>query len=377
MIGELLMDNATTVSPVDNSSTTTAISTSTEPYHPIDSPHFCKWILYTDVGSSNVRLWDFAIFLPNLVFFVFLLSQSKQAKEKLRLSTSPNFVAFYGLVIVNITMSIFRCIVSMSLPMSAAGATVDKIFWVFVRFFHLSTEISVLVFGLAFGHLDSRSAIRRVLLVTSLISLAYSGAQGTLELVAPDERYYVNENLSLYSHGGLPFWCVTCLVFALVYFACTFLPHSPLRRRIPLPSKRSFYYYTFTLGMLNLVQAIGSLMFYTDSVEGLCIIDLTTYLYFSFFTPLIYWTFLASFFNPRASVVLFSYKSQMDEGLEEQLEGFEGATSLSGSNSTVPQLAFSSLNPTKAGTSYQRDNLSQDDSGLIASSSFTPRSMPS
>lgn len=68
--------------------------------------------------------------------------------------------------------------------------------------FHLSFHL-----GLAFGHLDSRTSIRRVLVVTCMLALAYSLCQGTLELIAPDERYYVVKNqLRLYSHGGTIFW---------------------------------------------------------------------------------------------------------------------------------------------------------------------------
>ncbi|KAH8032479.1 hypothetical protein HPB51_025932 [Rhipicephalus microplus] len=67
--------------------------------------------------------------------------------------------------------------------------------WVVVRFFLLSTEMSVLIFGLAFGrcmpshalaapltvfhvgHLDSRTSIQRVLMVTSFVAELYSGTQ--------------------------------------------------------------------------------------------------------------------------------------------------------------------------------------------------------
>ena len=73
------------------------------------------------------------------------------------------------------------------------GGYTDKVLWVIVRFFMLSTEMSVVIFGLAFGkffmkekkflfdfivlfrllgHMDSRSSIRHVLLATSFISLA-------------------------------------------------------------------------------------------------------------------------------------------------------------------------------------------------------------
>ncbi len=163
-------------------------------------------------------------------------------------------------------------------------------FWVIVRFFLLSTETSVLVFGLAFGHLDSQTSIRRVLLVTSFVSLAYSicqasvsiqvfwslqvsnnkidfySIQGCLEIIAPDESFYiVQKDYYLFSHGGMIFWFCTCLLFSIIYLIVFLLPWTPwvklyinntwndliknailiriyrCRHRIPLPSKRAFY----------------------------------------------------------------------------------------------------------------------------------------
>lgn len=186
-------------------------------------------------------------------------------------------------------------------------------FWVFVRFFLLSTEISVLVFGLFFGHLDSRTSIRRVLMVTSFLALTYSICQGTLEIIAPDEKYYVKESkIELFSHGGTIFWLVELIFFwhhniQLIFlflaglwhvqysqwFTLQFPAYRGLRcagechclvrflaKRLPiltkplLPAKKSFYAYTISLGILNFTQAIGSLSFYNNFVGGLCVIGL-------------------------------------------------------------------------------------------------------
>ena len=45
---------------------------------------------------------------------------------------------------------------------SNIAANADKLLWIILRFFLLATEMSVLVFGVASGHLDSRRSIRRV-----------------------------------------------------------------------------------------------------------------------------------------------------------------------------------------------------------------------
>lgn len=110
--------------------------------------------------------------------------------------------------------------------------------WVVVRFFLLSTEISVLVFGLFSGHLDVRQSIRRILSITAFVSLVYSVCQGSLEIVAPDESFFVEtQKYYLYGHGGMIFWFVTCFLCSLVYLTVFLLPWAPCRHRLLLPSK--------------------------------------------------------------------------------------------------------------------------------------------
>jgi len=56
--------------------------------------------------------------------------------------------------VLNVLISLIRCIVSMTVNASlAAGDYADKVLWIIVRFFLLSTEMSVVIFGLAFGKL--------------------------------------------------------------------------------------------------------------------------------------------------------------------------------------------------------------------------------
>lgn len=294
----------------------------------IDSNHVCKRVLYAEVMKT--RVWDWMILLPNIVFMTFLILRFKSSRVRLSTNQSPVLVTFYALVIICVVMSILRCIISMSVS-SLSGETLDKVFWVIVRFFFLSMEISVLVFGLAFGHLDTETSIRRVLLVTTLTSLTYSILQGSLEIIAPDEKFNFHDDqmspteFKLYSHGGMTFWAVTCFLFCLVYASVTLLPLTSIRRRIPLPAKKSFYVYTAILATVNLFQGLGSLLFKEDFDSGLCLIDLTTFLYFSFFHVLVYWTFLSSFFSLNPTSLLFPYKHQMDDlVVEDQLEGPSG-----------------------------------------------------
>lgn len=155
-------------------------------------------------------------------------------------------------------------------------------------------------------------------MATSCISLAFSVSQGALEFVSPDESFHVHtKDYDLFGHGGMMFWFVSSIVFASVsdnetmsnslilkhffskvYAIITLLPWSRLRERLALPTKKNFYYYVGMLSVLNGIQCVGSgLLLYRVTECGLCIVDVTTLLYYTFLTPFVYYTFLADFFR--------------------------------------------------------------------------------
>lgn len=83
---------------------------------------------------------------------LFLAVRFNKAQLKLRATSSPIFLTFYTLVWGNVIISLVRCAVSMTMNAAGpVGGLVDKILWVTVRFFLLATEMSVVIFGLAFG----------------------------------------------------------------------------------------------------------------------------------------------------------------------------------------------------------------------------------
>lgn len=277
----------------------------------VTKPHKCLKVLYEDIGDSRVRFWDLLLLVPNVAFLMFLMWKLPSARAKIRLTSSPIFITFYLLVFVVAAVGIARAIVSMTVSASSAATLIDKVLWEITRFFLLAIELSVIILGLAFGHLESKSSIKRVLAITAVLALAYSITQGTLEILYPD-RHLSAEDFNIYGHGGRHFWLASSCFFFLVYSLIVILPKTPLRERISLPSNKSFYVYAAILSLLNLVQGLGSALLCADIIEGLCCVDVTTFLYFSIFAPLIYVTFLRKFFGSEPKI-LFSYKSQVDE----------------------------------------------------------------
>ncbi|KAI2801668.1 hypothetical protein RDWZM_000836 [Blomia tropicalis] len=269
-----------------------------------DDTHICKVILYTEIRDTSIRVWDAAIFIPNFTFLVYLLLRFKVSRERINaLNSYPILRNFYVFIYLCVTVSIMRCFISVVMKVHTTGGDLtDKIFWVIVRFFLLSTEISVLVFGLFSGHLDVRQSIRRILSITLFVSLVYSVCQGTFEIIAPDASFYIaSKDYYLYGHGGMFFWFCTCMLSFFVYLGVVLLPWIPCRNRLLLPTKQSFYIYAGILATLNIIQAIGAISFNFNRIEGLCIVDATTYLYFTLFTPLVYCTFLSPFLQNGSS----------------------------------------------------------------------------
>ncbi|XP_070557529.1 transmembrane protein adipocyte-associated 1 homolog [Ptychodera flava] len=305
-------------SDISNYSTVTTLFPSDDvtPVEVTNKTFPCLYILYREINNSGVRVWDVALLIPNVLYLLFLLINLRPALVKLRNSDSPIFMTFYILVFLVACIGIARCVVSMTISAaSSAGSVIDKILWLVLKFFVLTTELSVLIFGLAFGHLDSKASIKRVMTVTTLIALMYSVTQGFLEIAHPDHRLQdPDKDFDLYGHGGMLFWFVSSAFFFVVYSCIFILPFTKLKEKILLPSKKSFYVYVFVLAVLNLHQATGAMLVYMNEKAGLCIVDVTTYLYFTCFAPLIYWTFLRDFFKVPATTILFSYKAQLDDG---------------------------------------------------------------
>ncbi|NXN97626.1 TPRA1 protein, partial [Rhinopomastus cyanomelas] len=163
------------------------------------------------------------------------------------------------------------------------------------------------------GHLESKSSVKRVLAITTVLSLAYSVTQGTLEILYPDAHLSA-EDFNIYGHGGRHFWLASSCFFFLVILCmlCALIASLCFLNRAGKDARKSFYVYAGILALLNLVQGLGSALLCVDIIEGLCCVDVTTFLYFSFFAPLIYVAFLKGFFGSEPKI-LFSYKCQVDE----------------------------------------------------------------
>ncbi|NWI00008.1 TPRA1 protein, partial [Tichodroma muraria] len=164
------------------------------------------------------------------------------------------------------------------------------------------------------GHLESKSSVKRVLAITTVLSLAYSVTQVSEEMRFGWIALFSESGNKMLYIGGVQL-LVQLGCFCFVFLAFSYVTDTG-SRCLQIKSLhvllKSFYIYAGILAVLNLVQGLGSALLCVDIIEGLCCVDATTFLYFSFFAPLIYVAFLKGFFGSEPKI-LFSYKCQVDE----------------------------------------------------------------
>ncbi|XP_076804941.1 transmembrane protein adipocyte-associated 1-like isoform X2 [Clavelina lepadiformis] len=261
---------------------------------------------------------------------MFMLYRLKQSWNKITLGIgnggSPVFLASFILVGIAASLSVIRGIVSMTFDIATfSGIDANKILWVILRFFLLMAELSVLIFAVAFGHMDSKRSIQWVIIVTACFSLVYSIIQCTLELLNYDPHFHTYlEKRKVYGHGGTKFCLTTSVLLLIIYSGVIALPFVKwLQKYLSVPTRKSFYFYAAIMILLNLISTVGCILLLFDNNFGLCMLDAFSLVYFTTFAPLLYWTFLRLHFGKsQRNGVMYSYSTHVDEELPD-VAGFD------------------------------------------------------
>uniref|UniRef100_A0A5S6R2Y4 Transmembrane protein adipocyte-associated 1 homolog n=1 Tax=Trichuris muris TaxID=70415 RepID=A0A5S6R2Y4_TRIMR len=305
------MDDVTEVWPLNSSTGFTGRSFATANE---SAAAVCKLVFTSEFSANSVRIWDAIIFLPNVLFLLFLISKFSRIRAKLAATRSPVYLTFYVLVYISALVNVVRSVVAMIVSgANLNGRVVEKSLWLILQFFLFSLEIIVLVFGLFLGRLDSKTSIKRALVVAAVICGLYSIAQATLEF-GQDDAYFQTQSqrIVIYSHGSSLFLLVSSALLALAYLGVSVLPVIPFQRVLLTPRKRSFYFYcTFLFGIYAL-QVIASILLLLANLSGLCVLAIPLYIYYTCFVPGVYITFLRGFVTMESSDLLFSYSHQKD-----------------------------------------------------------------
>ena len=167
-------------------------------------------------------------------------------------------------------------------------------------------------------------AIKKLFAMAGLISFILHASEMILELEYPDPSYTVhpehahegNTKFDLYGSGGPAFCMSSSACLALIYAVILILPFLPFVKNslIAIPNKPGFYQYvTFVLILYTVRFSGAALIYFKTDPNGMCILNLSEFLYVTFYAPFVYAAFLSPFFKTAQPTLLFSYKAQVDD----------------------------------------------------------------
>lgn len=163
-------------------------------------------------------------------------------------------------------------------------------------------------------------SIRKVLAVSILSAVLYSSCQFIMESFYPDPSFRVHNGsttFDLFAHGGAVFCMTTSAICTVIYAIALMMPLFPCTKRlVAMPNKPAFYQYCAFLMILYMLKGLGScLVFFRANANGLCLLNLSAFLYVSLFAPVVFLGFINSFFSSGQPTLLFSYKAQVKSSL--------------------------------------------------------------
>lgn len=297
----------------------------------IKSSRMCKKILYISIcEGSTVRAWDVLLLLPNLTFLVFLIMRWSANRRKLLATNSLVFRTFHAIVGTVTALSFLRGVISMSIAGAETHGSqnamiADKICWIILKFVIVMSEIIIIIIGIAGAKIDSQKAMKKVFAISSIISLIFHISESAFEFRSNDGNFIVHldtSKFSLYGFGGSAFCMSSSACFAVIYGFVLVMPLIPyVKQTMAMPNKPGFYQYCTFLLILYIVRFIGAaFIFFEANPNGLCLVNLTTFLYLTFYSPFVYSAFLSPFFRTAQPTLLFSYKAHVDDIDDDEIQ---------------------------------------------------------
>ncbi|XP_023325140.1 transmembrane protein adipocyte-associated 1 [Eurytemora carolleeae] len=318
---------------------TTELFADDEFFHPtvIHDSEVCKWVLHTSIPNLNVKLWDFLLFIPSSVFLSVLILGLQKTTQRLRgLNNYCSVGTLYLLIVLCVSISMMRTILNTVLQAETQSSNSEKVLWVLTRLIYLSTELSILGIGLTFDCIGKKG-VQRMVLVSFLLSSCLCGIELHLELNKPFYGSKVIRNgFDLYGHGGPQFWTLLSGSISLLYLVALCIPFLPLKSLFTTRST-VFYVYAGIQLLLNILTGVGALLLSLNHHSGLCLTDLTTYIYYSFLPTVAYICFVRPSLKMSRPNLLFSYTSQIDENQDDSALSYSGSIQsiLRGTSATI------------------------------------------
>eukprot|EP00191_Tetraselmis_sp_GSL018_P001508 CAMPEP_0177602218 /NCGR_PEP_ID=MMETSP0419_2-20121207/14736_1 /TAXON_ID=582737 /ORGANISM="Tetraselmis sp., Strain GSL018" /LENGTH=261 /DNA_ID=CAMNT_0019095657 /DNA_START=473 /DNA_END=1258 /DNA_ORIENTATION=+ len=248
---------------------------------------------------------------------VYLGFKLRRSLRKLQRAQSQIMTTYYAFLWGVSILSMMRCLSEIMLTIEK-HPTIWNLLWLLTRSGLVLLEVSVVVFLLQ-GYLTSgREALFGTLVVSAAVaavdllikSVLIFGAHVPLFLFGTDAQGEWSVEVDM-RWGKWGFWLLHSLCFLIVYCGILVLPYT--KWRDCLPAKLSFYRYVAVLAMLNLISCLGALLLTCGVVNGYCVYGVASYVYQSFYPPLLYVTFLSEFFHDDDLDLDLMYYSEMKD----------------------------------------------------------------
>jgi len=267
--------------------------------------------------KAGIIIHDVAYGIPVVLFLCFLGLKLRQSVRKLQRAQSLILTTYYAFLWVVSALSCIRCLCEV-IQTVEPNQTLWNVLWLMIRFGLVLLEVSVVVFLLQ-GYLSSgREALIRTLTSSAGVAGADLLVKALLIFTAGVPLYLFGTDAE--GHWSISadmtwskwsFWLLQHLAFLAVYCGILVLPYTKWRDR--LPARPSFYRYVALLAMLNFFGFMGALLLGSKVASGYCVYGFSTYLYQSFYPPLLYITFLSEFFQDDDMDLDLMYYSEMKD----------------------------------------------------------------
>ena len=175
-------------------------------FHPalIEDDASCKAILHVHIGSSNLRVWDILLLVPNIGFLMFLFFRLSSIRMRLRTTNSNVISMMYSMMVALSLTSAFRCFIAIILYLSNPVHDItDSLIWQCCHMIYLTVELTNGVLAMTGGRRDTLSHCRMVVTMCGLVSLVMCSVQLYMELSQPYYGFIILKNgYRIYGQGG-------------------------------------------------------------------------------------------------------------------------------------------------------------------------------
>ncbi|KAF7851727.1 hypothetical protein BT93_L3037 [Corymbia citriodora subsp. variegata] len=267
-------------------------------------PNMYGWLFECHGFWHNVLL-----IASSLAFALYLAVQARKSFSKLSSGRSSIMIAYYGCLWLVSLLNLTWC--SLQAWECSPGKEVAwNILSLFTTSGMLFLEVSLVAFLLQGNSASGLHALTRTFVVSGLI-VGLDLFLKAIYLFAFGIPLFIDdiENPHKVKWG---LWVVHQLVLTAVYGSILFMYHSRWRER--LPARPAFYRYVIIMLIMNALALFACGLTGNGAGFGLWLYGATIVCYHAFYLPLLYFTFLADFFQEDLQLENVYYSEMKDAG---------------------------------------------------------------